>query len=400
MPLTPMQGYFLQALSAAVRQEPLTLLLSEAEWQALFELAGQQSVLPLLYEQAAQTEAAAQYPELFAVYRQRVIAQVSRQLARSMDFRRLYDCLRQRGLHPLVLKGQLCDRLYPRACRRVTADDDLLIPSEEMEACHRALLELGLRTDTPQDKLSQADEVSYYSDALYIELHLRLFGGGMDEAAHMNAFFGDVPQRAVELDGYLTLPPQEHLLFLLLHAYKHFVYSGVGLRQVVDIGLWARAYAPQLDWEQLRQQCRAVHAEVFAAALFRILRERLELAVPGAWETDEDAEPLLRDMLTGGVFGAENLSRLHTATLTLNAIQASRSGRRGGLWHSVFPPVAYLQGRFPWLVRHPWLLPAAWLVRISHYLVEILRHPYSRPGESLRLARARIELLRYYQVMK
>lgn len=399
MPLTPVQGCFLQALGAAARGEELRLSLSRQEWQALFQLAAQQHVLALLYEPACRTEAAQQYPDLFAVFRQAVVTQVGQQLARAADFRALYGRLRQRGLHPLVVKGQLCDRLYPSPCRRKAVDDDLLIPSDELAACHQALLELGLHTDTPPEQLAAADEITYRSDYLYIELHQRLFSSASDAPDDMNVFFRQVHRAPVELDGYLSMPPQEHLLLLLLHAYKHFIYSGVGLRQVVDVGLWARAYNAQLDWALLRQQCRQVHAEVFAATLFRILREWLELPVPGVWEMEEDAEPLLLDMLEGGAFGAETLSRLHTSTVTLNAIRASRTGQRSGLWSSVFPPRVYLQGRYPWLKRQPWLLPVAWLVRLLHYLGEILRNPHNRPDESVKLARERIELLRYYQVM-
>lgn len=400
MPLSRVQSCFLQALGTVARGEELHLSLSRGEWQTLFQLAAQQHVLALLYEPAYQTEAAQQYPELFAAYHQAVVTQVGHQLARAADFRALYGRLRQRGLHPLVVKGQLCDRLYPSRCRRKAVDDDLLIPSDELAACHQALLELGLRTDTPPEQLAAADEISYFGDHLYIELHQRLFSSAPDAPDDMNVFFCQVHRAPVELDGYLSMPPQEHLLLLLLHAYKHFIYSGVGLRQVVDVGLWARAYNDQLDWELLRQQCRQVHAEVFAAALFRILRERLNLPVPGAWEAEEDVEPLLLDMLDGGAFGAESLSRLHTSTMTLNAIRASRTGQRSGLLPSVFPPRTYLQGRYPWLKRRPWLLPAAWLARLLHYLVEILRHPHNRPDESVKLARERIELLRYYQVME
>ena len=44
--------------------------------------------------------------------------------------------LRQVGLHPVVVKGQLCSRLYPLRDHRISADDDLLIPDGEFLACH------------------------------------------------------------------------------------------------------------------------------------------------------------------------------------------------------------------------------------------------------------------------
>lgn len=99
---------------------------------------------------------------------------------------------------------------------------------------------------------------------LYIELHRHLFDSAEDAHDELKHFFADL--NPVEIDGFLAMPPHEHLLYLLLHAYKHFVRSGIGLRQFCDIGLWARAYHAEIDWQRLHEQCESVHAATFAAA--------------------------------------------------------------------------------------------------------------------------------------
>ena len=80
---------------------------------------------------------------------------------RASEFADLYRKLRAAGLHPVVVKGQLCSRLYPLKDHRISADDDLYIPDAEFMACHEQLLANGLTTDTPADELASADEVSY-----------------------------------------------------------------------------------------------------------------------------------------------------------------------------------------------------------------------------------------------
>ena len=124
------------------------------------------------------------------------------------------------------------------------------------------------------------------------------------------------------------MPPHEHLLYLLLHAYKHFVRSGIGLRQFCDIGLWARAYHGEIDWQRLPEQCESVHAATFAAVAFRIARDYLgiEFDLPAPWSEAVDVEPLLHATLCGGVYGSNDLTRLHSSTVTLNAVKASRTG--------------------------------------------------------------------------
>lgn len=159
---------------------------------------------------------------------------------------------------------------------RITAsapDDDLYIPDGEFLACHEALLENGLTTDTPENELATADEVSYTKKGspLYIELHRRLFDSAEDAHDDLNRFFAAIDP--VEADGFLAMPPHEHLLYLILHAYKHFVGCGIGLRQFCDIGLWAQAYHDQIDWQRVHAQCERVHAATFARAAFRIARD-------------------------------------------------------------------------------------------------------------------------------
>ena len=212
------------------------------DWPAIFTLANQQKLLPILFEAARKTPAAAENAALFAAVKQQVIAQVLHQTVRASAFASLYQTLRAAGLPPVVVKGQLCSRLYPLRDHRISADDDLLIPDGEFLACHKQFLANGLTTDTPADELATADEVSYTKNGstLYIELHRHLFDSSEDAHDELNHFFADIP--AAEIDGFLAMPPHEHLLYLILHAYKHFVRSDIDLRQFCDIGLWARAY--------------------------------------------------------------------------------------------------------------------------------------------------------------
>lgn len=345
--------------------------------------------------------AAGENAALFAVTKQQVIGQVLNQTVRSAEFADLYHKLRAAGLHPIVVKGQLCSRLYPQTDHRISADDDLLIPDGEFMACHEQLLVNGLTTDTSADELPTADEVSYTKDGspLYIELHRHLFDSAEDAHDELNHFFADL--KPVETDGFLAMPPHEHLLYLILHAYKHFVRSGIGLRQFCDIGLWARAYHVEIDWQRLHEQCESVHAATFAAAAFRIARDYLgiDFDLPMPWDASIDVEPLLHDTLCGGVYGSNDLTRLHSSTVTLNAVKASRTGAKSSVLRTVFPKREYLERRYPYLKKRPYLLPVAWVQRIAHYASEKQSGADSSASGSIKLGKERIELMKRYGIM-
>ena len=399
MTLTTTETQFLHIAKVAVSGGDLPA--EKVDWPAIFTLANQQKLLPILFEAVRKTPAVEENAALFAVTKQQVIGQVLNRTVRSAEFADLYRKLRKAGLHPIVVKGQLCSRLYPLKDHRISADDDLYIPDAEFMACHEQLLANGLTTDTPADELSTADEVSYTKkdSPLYIELHRHLFDSSEDAHDELNHFFADL--KPVETDSLLAMPPHEHLLYLILHAYKHFVRSGIGLRQFCDIGLWARAYHGEIDWQRLHEQCESVHAATFAAAAFRIARDDLgiEFDLPAPWDGSIDAEPLLHDSLCGGVYGSNDLTRLHSSTVTLNAVKASRTGEKSGVLRTVFPKREYLERRYPYLKKRPYLLPVAWAQRLAHYASEKQSGAGNSASGSIKLAKERIELMKQYDIM-
>ena len=399
MTLTATERQFLHIAKAAISGGDLPA--ENVDWPAVFALAGQQKLLPIVFEAVRKMPAAAENAALFAAVKQQVIAQVLHQTMRTSEFAGLYQKLRAAGLHPIVVKGQLCSRLYPLKDHRISADDDLYTPDAEFMACHEQFLTNGLRTGTPADELASADEVPYTKDGspLYIELHRHLFDSAEDSHDELNHFFADL--NPVEIDGLLAMPPHEHLLYLLLHAYKHFVRSGIGLRQFCDIGLWARAYHAEIDWQRLHEQCESVHAATFAAAAFHIAGDYLgiEFDLPAPWDGSIDVEPLLHDTLCGGVYGSNDLTRLHSSTVTLNAVKASRTGEKSSVLRTVFPKREYLERRYPYLKKRPYLLPVAWVQRLAHYAGEKKTGADSSASGSIKLARERIELMKRYGVM-
>lgn len=399
MTLTTTETQFLHIAKAAVSGGDLPA--EKVDWPAIFTLANQQKLLPIVFEAVRKMPAAEENVALFAVTKQQVIGQVLNQTVRSAEFADLYRKLRSAGLHPIVVKGQLCSRLYPQTDHRISADDDLLIPDGEFMACHEQLLTNGLTTDTPADELASADEVSYTKKGspLYIELHRHLFDSAEDSHDELNHFFADL--NPVETDGLLAMPPHEHLLYLLLHAYKHFVRSGIGLRQFCDIGLWARAYHAEIDWQRLHEQCESVHAATFAAAAFCIAGDYLgiEFDLPAPWDGSIDVEPLLHDTLCGGVYGSNDLTRLHSSTVTLNAVKASRTGEKSSVLSTVFPKREYLERRYPYLKKRPYLLPVAWMQRIAHYASEKQSGTDNSASGSIKLGKERIELMKRYGIM-
>ena len=189
---------------------------------------------------------------------------------------------------------------------------------------------------------------------------------------------------------------------MILHAYKHFIHSGFGIRQICDVGLWVKKYSDEIDWAVLYEQCREVHALKFAAAMLDVAKRQLEIdiSLPSEWnEIQVDGEPLLKDSLRAGIYGSSDQSRAHSASVTYNSVAAERKNKRSSLLHTVLPGKKKLEKDYPILKKSAVFLPCVWCVRLWKYWKETKSDPDNQMTETLRIAKERKELLQYYEII-
>ena len=393
---------FLQALSAALKNEyvPWDHPLSRNEWEEILSLAEAHRVLPMVFQAVYACPAAKLADKrLMSFYRSCAIQMVALQTWKSAEFHPLLQALQEAGIQPLVVKGVTCRELYPNPDHRLSSDEDVLIDPEQFAACHRVLTEFGLTTRDPDN---DSYEVGYVrpDSSLYVEIHRSLFPDEHTAYGDMNRFFTDVRSRAVQQRGVPTLHPTDHMLYLLCHAFKHFLHSGFGVRQVCDLILYANAYGSQIDWNYILTCCREIRAEQFAAGLFRIGWKYFGFSLeqsryPLQWQAIYvDETFLLEDILQAGVYGSADKDRLHSSSLTLHAVSNQKQGTSGSIFKTLFPSARDMEGKYPYLKDKPMLLPIAWTDRILKYSKST-----ANPSDSIRIANNRIQLLKKYGVL-
>lgn len=396
----------LEALRAAVHGEAVQWeALSPEEWDGLMQLANAQKLLPPVFQATYSFPAAKAWSEAEQVKRACRL-QVASQALRTERFLTLYDRLNAAGVRPLVVKGILCRALYPNGELRQSADEDLCALPGEFQRCCSLLRDFGMTCAPNADETADC-EIGWRQDVLYIELHRQLFPPDSEALRGLEEPFAASfahPQEYEVRPGcvVLSLNAHDHLLYLLLHAYKHFIHSGFGVRQVCDIGLWAREYAEQIDWTRLLVQTHRLRADRFSAAVFRIAREYFAIDVPTDpnWETVKaDCRPMLADLLRAGIYGTAGKSRQHSASVTLHAVESKRGGRKGGVLRTVFPSVSELKRTYPILCGRPLLLPWVWCRRLCRYFVETRTAKHDTVRETLRISRERKKLLKKYDII-
>ena len=397
------------------------LLPDIAVLQQIFIQARRQKVLPLIIDGLAEQEKYGSVTKEQESYleqkKERARSEITLQAQKTADFMLLYDYLAENGLYPIVMKGIICRNIYPQPEHRPSVDEDILIDPDDIMAYHEALLAYGLTPVRPEEDVEKSDEVSYENKEthLYIEVHKKFFLGDSVAYSNLNNCFEGAMGRTIcqKIYGmtFRTLGHTDHLLYLVLHAFKHFLYSGFGIRQVCDIMLFSERYRERIDWMTVRKQLTEVRAFDFTRAIYRIgdlylVKENRMQEYLSGWDINGiDEKPLLKDILDGGLYGASTMTRLHSSNMTLQAVANNGKGSASakGIIRAVFAPLAYMQSRYSYLKKAPFLLPVAWIQRAVGYASEtrgkgrLLNS--SSMMDSIRLGNERIELLRKYYII-
>ena len=252
---------------------------------AVWRLSYIHAVLPMAYDAAAVLSRGITDPDaerLMSVWKQQAIRSVAAQTIRSSALLQLCKKFDAAGLHVLVVKGIICRRLYPKPDYRTSADEDIYVLEEELGDVRAILEKEGLTPVDPDEFTDDETDVATYvsrATGLKIELHRHLFEREFAVCIGADGLFEHAHERALatELDGVpvLSMCRTDHMIFLLLHACKHFVHSGFGIRQVCDICRFAEAMNDEIDWQEVRRALERCRAETFAASLFRIGSEYL-----------------------------------------------------------------------------------------------------------------------------
>ncbi len=395
---------FLKSMKASLLQERVTDTFSLEEYEELFQLARIHSVLPMVYEAVSRNIPAEWKSEpIITGAKNETIRTVVLQTMKTKEFLRLYTKLLEEGIQAMVVKGIICRNVYPQPDYRLSNDEDIQIDAQLYPKAHQVFTDFGMITQ--EENRDSVYEVPYITmeSPLYIELHKTLFPPDSEAYGELNRYFENVEKITMNIEGVAitTMAYTDNLFYLITHAFKHFMHSGFGIRQVCDVIMFANTYGSMVDWHRLYQQCEEIHALNFSRAMFQIGQAYLvfnpeKANYPMEWAEEKvETDLFLEDLLEAGVFGDSSMSRKHSSTITLDAIEADKAGRKKkGIRSSLFPSASSLQSRYPYLEKHPYLLPIAWTNRILKYHAETKNHSEDDAKSAIEIGNKRIKLMK------
>ena len=383
----------------------------DVDWSYLVQMSKEHNLLALFLEGASKYYSYISRPEYEQEMKQS-LGVVASQVRRTTAFLQLYESFINAGIHPIVMKGLICRELYGNlADHRPSGDEDILIRPCEYEQAKRVLIENGYVSELNAEAealIERLQEISFIhpKNRLHIELHLNPMGRENDNRARMSDCFVNVFEeyREVEIQDVLvrTMNHQDHLLFLILHAFKHFTLGGFGIRQLLDILLYQQQYGSEIDLESLNGTLQEFKAASFWADLISIGNTYFGFELKILQEPN-CPEELLEDMIQCGAFGNKTQAEVAAGRATMRAssnfLKDKSSNMFVVIWCSIFPSRVYMLDQAPYLLKKPWLLPIAWIRRWGRFVGKSRNNDGNLATQSLKISQRRMKMLKKYDLV-
>ena len=274
---------------------------SEVDWQEVYDEAVSQSVVPIAYDgTAGVNDIPREIAKKFKDYSLAVFLQNDSVLKGQQDVSKL---LQQNGIAYAILKGASVARYYSKPELRTLGDVDLLVSKADFEDTKKLLVSNGY-TLTREEK--NHFHCNFKKQDVIFELHFEMSDFPNTSLCNELRKELDKAVSSVEKVEYMgnsfySLDTLYQACSLLLHTERHISKDGIGLRQLIDFGFFAKE-----NYELFSKgECVSFLNEYGLFRLSKVCLNLFEKYFCDKQIEDETADFLFEIALKKGNFGAK-----------------------------------------------------------------------------------------------
>lgn len=282
---------------------------------------------------------------------------VHKAVTQEYEIQALLHAMEKDSINCLPMKGWVMRNYYPNPLMRSMSDFDLLIQDLDGIQMQEWMKSHGYIPVRVRQSFHEQYKKPPY---MFIELHHHLLYENTlhpkPAALNEEAIWHHVIPVESKQHIY-QLHDEAFYLHHLLHFYRHFTSSGVGLRFLADFYVFLRQKGSALNWEYIDHCLEELHLLDFSEQMKRTAMLSFE-----DQSLDEKASIIVNFLVSGGVHGSEQIQEI-SYLLNHNPKSSYSCQKVRSLIRRCFPPLAMMQDQYTRLCDTPWLLPFYWGVR-------------------------------------
>ena len=231
----------------------------------VIRLAAFQGTGPLVYDQLLKMPEVEIPVDLRMQMKQQCVSTMMQQQAMMPILTKAWGALEEADVHPVLLKGLALAQYYPQPHLRQWGDIDLYVGQKQYHQATKVLDATFPEADHPPVDDEERKHYNYVFPNTVLELHRISMGFAhpRDRKYYENLeeayLTKDGP--TFEVDGQKITPPEEtfNVFFTFLHAWHHFIETGMNMKQLCDVAVLLRAKRDVIDRERLKEMLIKLH---------------------------------------------------------------------------------------------------------------------------------------------
>lgn len=287
--------------------------------------------------------------------RQYLLNHILNSYTQQNEFKMLIQTFEKNGIRTQPMKGIFMKQLYPKPELREMSDIDILISEEQLSEAEKLIKELGYQFYSKESH----HDIYTKGQNMVLEVHWTMYDSHVDQKQH--DYFHNF-SKAVLLQNHAytyTFTKEDFYVFMMAHMAKHFYARGCGIRNLVDIYVYQKAFGDQLDNAYIKKELKNCGIYDFSCHM-----ETLATLWLNRKECPEFYLQLFHYMLDSGIYGKDE-NGIWNKFAYAKAGNKENTAFKLKLWY-YFPPMYYMEEYYPFVKGRPYLLPVGWMVRFFH----------------------------------
>lgn len=278
----------------------------------------------------------------------------------------------------MLLKGMVIRKYYPAPELREMADNDILFDNKYSKEVYEFMTARGYKSDD----YNKGYHDEYLKPPAYnFEMHRQLVSS--KERPKWYEYYKDVKSILIKdtnenretaansesnnTSNQFYFSDNDFYVYFIVHTYKHFLNSGMGLRTVLDVYLYVSNLQEKLDFDYIEEQLKKLDAydfeQTFRSIAFKMFDENLEDRK--WWDLfDVKEQEMLSYILDAGTYGNLENSVAHKMGYTKGE-KKKASDKVKYIFRRLFPSMDTIEEFFPFFYKHKWAIPFLYIYRIG-----------------------------------
>lgn len=297
-----------------------------------------------------------------------------------MDVEReaIQDFFEKNNIWYMLLKGMVIRKYYPAPELREMADNDILFDNKYSKEVYEFMTARGYKSDD----YNKGYHDEYLKPPAYnFEMHRQLVSS--KERPKWYEYYKDVKSILIKdtnenretaannesnnTSNQFYFSDNDFYVYFIVHTYKHFLNSGMGLRTVLDVYLYVSNLQEKLDFDYIEEQLKKLDAydfeQTFRSIAFKMFDENLEDRK--WWDLfDVKEQEMLSYVLDAGTYGNLENSVAHKMGYTKGE-KKKTSDKAKYIFRRLFPSMDTIEEFFPFFYKHKWAIPFLYINRIG-----------------------------------